>query len=97
MLLAVLSILMLRENFYKNTSRTRSYQQVLIIYVFIALLITFFTPGIPLYKFALPAIPLSILIGYYLLAVRKNRIADTALLLLIALALYNHLKPPFSP
>lgn len=96
-LLAGLSILMLRENFYKNTSRTRSYQQVLIIYVFITLVISFFTPGIPLFKFALPAIPLSILIGYYLLAVRKNWIADTALILLVALALFNHLKPPFSP
>lgn len=96
-LLTVLSILMLRENFYKNTSRTRSYQQVIIIYVFITLLISFFTPGIPLFKFALPAIPLSILIGYYLLAVRKNWIADTALILLVALALFNHLKLSFTP
>ncbi len=95
--LTVLSILMLRENFYKNTSRTRSYQQVLIIYVFITLLISFFTPETQLFKFALPAIPLSILIGYYLLAVRKNWMADTALILLVVLALFNHLKPPFSP
>lgn len=95
-IISVISILTLRENFYKNTSRTRSYQQVVIIYFFITLLIPFFTPGIPLFKFALPAIPLSILIGYYLLAVRKNWVADTALILLVALALFNHLKLTFS-
>lgn len=97
LVLYVLSIFKLRENFYKNTSRTRSFQQVVIMYGFIALLISFFTPAIPAYKFVLPAIPLAIVIGYYLLALKKNWMADTFLILLIALAIFNHLKLSFSP
>lgn len=97
LLLAVLSILMLRENFYKNTSRTRSYQQVIIIYTFLALLILLFTPEIPVFKFILPALPLAIITGYYLLALRKSWIADTILIMLIILILFNHLNLPFIP
>lgn len=97
LVLYTLSILMLREHFYKNTSRTRSFQQVIVLYSFVALLISLFTPTMPVYKLVMPAIPISIVTGYYLLALKKNWMADTVFLLIMALAVFNQISLPFDP
>jgi hypothetical protein len=95
LILTLLSVLKLRENFYKNNSKTRLFQQVTVIYCFIALLTSLFTPSLPLFRYALVVPGLAVLNGYYMLALRKNGVADSLLILLVTLAMINHFKLPF--
>jgi hypothetical protein len=95
LILTLLSVLKLRENFYKNNSKTRLFQQVTVIYCFIALLTSLFTPSLPLFRYALVVPGLAVLNGYYMLALRRNWVADSLLILLVTLAILNHFKLPF--
>jgi hypothetical protein len=90
-LLFVLSMNLLRQNFYKNVIRTRSNQQVLLLFFVIAVLSCLPPKTIPLYHFTLLAIPLSVFFGYYFLAVKKRTwIAELLSWLLVGLIVLNH-------
>ena len=90
-LLFLLSMNMLRKNFYKNVIRTRSNQQILILFFILAALSSYFLKTIPLYHFTLLAIPLSVFLGYYFLAVKKRTwISEVLLWLWVVLIVWNH-------
>lgn len=90
--LFLLSMNRLRQNFYKNIVRTRSYQQILILFFILAGLSTFLLKTIPLYHFTILAIPLSAFFGYYFLSARRRPwLSELILWLMIGLIVWNHL------
>lgn len=88
-ILFVLSILKIRENFYKNAAKTRNYQQIILFFVIISLLMIIFTPSSMLYRFSALSIPLSVVVSYYFLASKKIWVTETLFLLLVAIVFYN--------
>ncbi len=90
-LLFLLSMNLLRQNFYKNVVRTRNNQQILFLFFLIAAASSYFLKTIPLYHFTLLAIPLSVFFGYYFLAVKKRIwLSELLLWLLVATIVWNH-------
>lgn len=90
-LILLLSLKRLVQHFYKNTVRTRSYQQILILFFIIAAASSFLLKTIPLYQMTILAIPLAVFFGYYFLAA-KRRIwfSEMLLWILIGLIVWNH-------
>ena len=86
---AVLAFLKIRGNFYKNAAKTRNYQQLILFFLIISLLMIIFTPSPILYRFSILCIPLAVIIAYYFLTIKKEWIAESLFVLFIALMIYN--------
>lgn len=90
--LVLLATRKLMQNFYKNTVRTRSYQQILLLFFFFAATSSLFLKTIPLYQVTLLAIPLVVFLGYYFIAVKKRVwFSEMLLWLMIVFIIWNHL------
>jgi hypothetical protein len=87
-----LTILRIRQNFYKNTTRIRNFQQVFFIYLFVALVSLAFSGSVAVYRFAILTIPISTLISYYFLAGKKAWWNETLFWILMAVVVLNHLN-----
>lgn len=96
--IAVVSVVMLltlyriRQNFFKNATRIRNFQQVIFIYLGVALLSLAFTGSAAVYRFAILTIPISIMISYYFLAGKKAWINEVLFWLLIATVVVNYVS-----
>ena len=88
---SILAIIRLRANFYKNVSRTRLNQQVIIFYLVFGVLTVFVSYEELLYRFCVLALPLSIFVAYYLLSGKRLWIAELILLLFLGSWIYNYL------
>jgi len=89
--LLLLSMNLLRQNFYKNVIRTRSNQQILLLFFVIAAASSYVLKIIPLYHFTLLAIPLSVFFAYYFLAAKKRVwFAEMLMWLLVVFIIWNH-------
>ncbi len=90
--LVLLATRKLIQNFYKNTVRTRSYQQILLLFFFFAAASSLFLKTIPLYQVTLLTIPLVVFLGYYFLTVKKRIwFSEMLLWLMIVLIIWNHI------
>ena len=91
-ILLLLSLNRLRQNFYKNVVRTRSYQQILLFFFVIAAASSFLINTIPVYQFTLMAIPLTAFFSHYFLsAKRRPALMEIILWMLIGIIFWNHL------
>lgn len=70
--LLLFSMRRLLQNFYKNTVRTRNYQQILGLFFIVAVASSFLLDKIPLYHFTMLALPLSVFFSHYFLAANKR-------------------------
>ena len=75
-LLLVPALFRLRANFTKNAIRTRDYQKVLVAFFFISVLIYVLTEDNYHYSIAIVAIPVTVLIAYFFLTLRKRWIYE---------------------
>lgn len=89
--LLLLSFLKLRTNFYKNVSKTRNYQQIILFMLIISLIMTAFTSSHMSYRFTILCIPLSVMIAYYFLAAKKAWLTETLFYLLIIFIIFNYI------
>lgn len=85
----VLSVVKIRGNFYKNAAKTRNYQQLILLFLVISLLMIIFTPAKILYRFSILCIPLSVIISYYFLAAKKAWLNETLFIIFIVIMIYN--------
>jgi hypothetical protein len=91
-ILIVLTLVRIRQNFYKNTSRVRNFQQVVFMFLFTALVSLAFTGSVAVYRFAILTIPISTLVSYYFLAGKKAWLNEVAFWILMAVLVLNHLN-----
>lgn len=89
--IGTLSIIRLRANFYKNVSKTRLNQQVIIFYFVCTVLTLLVSNEELLYRFCIVALPLSVFVAYYLLSGKRLIIAELILLLFMGSWVYNYL------
>ena len=85
-----LSINRLRANFYKNVSKTRLNQQVIIFYLVCAVLSILVSNEDLLYRFCILALPLSIFVAYYLLSGKKILWAELVLVIFMGSWVFNY-------
>jgi hypothetical protein len=90
-LLFLLSLNLLRQNFYKNVIRTRSNQQILLLFFVLAAASSFLLQRISFYHFTLLAIPLSAFFAYYFLAAKRRAWLTELLMWLVVIVIaWNH-------
>ncbi len=93
-LIALLLLMALRkliQGFYKNTVRTRNYQQILGLLFVISAASSFFLERIPFFHITMLALPLSVFISYYFLVANKRIwFSETLLWGLILLIAWNN-------
>ena len=87
-----LTLFRIRQNFYKNTTRIRNFQQVIFMFLLVALISLAFTGSVAVYRFAILAIPITIMVSYYFLAGKKTWINETIFWVLMATLVLNHLN-----
>jgi len=79
------------QNFYKNTVRTRSYQQILFLYLIITISASFFLKTIPFYYMTMLVIPLVVFLAYYFVTTKKRAwFAELMLWGMLILIIWNH-------
>jgi hypothetical protein len=88
-LLLMLALSKLSQNFSKNVIRTRNLQQLMLIFIVVCAIMIVLSPEVQLYRFIILAIPLSFLLAYYFLSANKKWFAELAFWLLIANIVYN--------
>jgi hypothetical protein len=88
----LLTLYRIRQNFYKNATRIRNFQQVIFIYLVVALLSLAFTGSVAVYRFAILTIPISIMISYYFLSGKKAWWNEVLFWLLIGTVVVNYLS-----
>ncbi len=89
-ILFVLSLVRLQTNYYKNVTKSRLIQQLLIILFLTGIFIAIIAPVNQLFRFAIPAVPLSVFIAYYFLSGKKLWIMETMFWLLAGGWIYNY-------
>jgi hypothetical protein len=86
----LLSIIRIRQNFYKNSNRVRSYQQVIFLFLMVGLLTLAVTGSASVYRFAIVTIPVSIMVSYYFLSSKKSWWSELVFWVMIATLILNH-------
>jgi hypothetical protein len=89
--LLAISVLKLLNNFYKNVIRTRNYQQIFLVLLILTGLSFYAADGITVWKLTFLAVPLSVLTGYYFLAVKKAWLTESLFWILAICIIWNHL------
>lgn len=86
------ALLKLRGNFYKNVIRTRSFQWIILILLLFTLGVPLFSLDKDLYEFSMASIPLSVLIAYFFLAVKREWLTESLFVILLVLLVFNLLR-----
>ena len=90
-LIILLASRKLIQNFYKNTVRTRSYQQILFLYFLVVVAASVFLNIIPFYYLTMLVIPLVVFLGYFFLTSKKRTWYSELLLWgMLILIIWNH-------
>jgi len=83
-LLVMMALIRLRSNFYRNTIKSRSTQEILFVFFILSLAGLFFLPEISFYHFTQLAIPFSIFLAYFFISAKKRLwIYEVALWILV--------------
>lgn len=88
--LFVLALLRLQINYFKNVTKARLIQQLLILMIPVCLLSVMVSRDELLYRFSTLALPLSVYLAYYFLSARKIWISECLFLLLAGSLVYNY-------
>ena len=87
-----LTLVRIRQNFYKNVTRIRNFQQVIFILLGVSILSLLFTSGLTaVYRFSILVIPLSVMISYYFLAAKKKWWTETLFWVILGVLIFNHI------
>lgn len=95
MILFALSLWTLQKNFFKNVIRTRNFQQLILMLFVLNLLSSFLAGKLDAFHFSLFALPLSVIISYYFLVLKKNWWGETIFWILIISIISNFVFPEF--
>jgi hypothetical protein len=91
-LLLILSLMKLRANFLKNVIRTRSYQQIFLIFLLFGAAWLVLSGRIEIVHFTFLAIPISVFCSYYFVSAKnKIWIYEYILYGLIGVIVWNHI------
>lgn len=82
-LLVLLSFIKLLLNFYKNITRHRNYQKLMLSFIIISFLAILCSINIYAYHFSVLAIPVSVFISHYFIVTKKNWWVETLFLMLL--------------
>lgn len=77
-------------NFYKNVTRTRLNQLVIILFAITGILATVFADTPQIFRLFILVIPASVWAGYYMLSIRRVFLAEIFLLIMISGWIYNN-------
>jgi len=88
-LLFILSLLKLQTNYFKNVTKARLIQQLLILMIPIGLVSVLFSQDESLYRYSILVLPISIYLSYYFLSGKKQWVMELMFLLLSAGWIYN--------
>lgn len=89
--LLLLSLIRLRNNYYKNIIRTRTYQQIVFFFLLINGASLLLIPGIAWIHFVALAIPIAMFYAYYFVSAKKRMwLAELILWIFIGAVLWNH-------
>jgi len=89
----LLTLMRIRQNFYKNATRIRNFQQVIFIFLGVALMSLMFTSGsAEVYRFSILVIPLSTMISYYFLAAKKNWWVEFLFWCMVGVMVFNYVN-----
>ena len=90
--LLLLALLKLRANYYKNTIRTRTYQQILLLILLSGIGSLFFAGSIGWAQLQLFILPVALLLAYYFVSAKKRMwFFETMVWVLIGVVVWNHL------
>jgi hypothetical protein len=87
-----LTLLRIRQNFYKNANRIRNFMQVMFMFLVVALISLAFTGSVAVYRFAILTIPIATLVSYYFLAGKKAWWSEVIFWVLMVVLVLNHLN-----
>lgn len=90
--LFVLTMVRIRQNFYKNVTRIRNFQQVVFIFLLVAIASLAFTGSVAVYRFSILAIPLAIMISYYFLSNKKAWWNEVLFWVIVGTLIFNHVS-----
>ena len=92
-IILLLSLRTLQLHFYKNVIRTRSFQQLVLVFFFMTIAGVFISGKMDVFHLSLFAFPLSIIFSYYILVIKKKWWAETIFWLFIASIVFNFIFP----
>ncbi len=91
-LFTVFGINRLRMDYYRSSSQTRLFQQIIVLFLFVSLLSLFFRlPS--LYPLVLPVVAMAVLSAFWLHSIKRKWMAEVCLFILLLLAVINRIKP----
>ena len=91
-ILFVLTMVRIRQNFYKNVTRIRNFQQVVFIFLLVAIASLAFTGSVAVYRFSILAIPLAVMISYYFLSNKKAWWNEVLFWVMVGTLIFNHVN-----
>jgi hypothetical protein len=87
----LLTIIKLRANFYKNSIRTRSEQQSLLIFLFLTGAACFFIEKISFIHFTMAVIPICTFLGYFYTSIKRRLVlTEISFWILVILIIRNY-------
>lgn len=89
-LLFILSLLKLQTNYFKNVTKARLIQQLLVLLIPIGIISVLFSRDDSLYRYCIIVLPISIYLAYYFLSGKKGWVMEVMFLLLCASWIYNY-------
>lgn len=89
-ILFILSLLKLQTNYFKNVTKSRLIQQLLVLLIPIGILSVLFSRDESLYRYSIIVLPLSIYLAYYFLSGKKRWVMELMFLILCAGWIYNY-------
>ncbi len=82
----------IRENFYKNATRIRNFQQIILMFLLVAIASLAFTGSASIYRYSILAIPLATMISYYFLSAKKAWWSELLFWILVGTLVFNHIN-----
>lgn len=89
-ILFILSLLKLQTNYFKNVTKSRLIQQLLVLLIPIGILSVLFSRDESLYRYSIIVLPVSIYLAYYFLSGKKRWVMELMFLILCAGWIYNY-------
>ena len=89
-IIILLGLMKQLTNFYKNVTRTRLNQLVIILFGITGILAAVFTEVPMIYRFYIVVIPASVWAGYFFLSLKKIFLAEIIFTLLLGAWVYNY-------
>ncbi len=89
-ILFALAIFRLQSNYFKNVTKSRLIQQLILLFILVGALMVMASPDAQLFRFSILAIPVSIYIAYYFLSGKKPWVVEVMFVLLLGVWVYNY-------